>query len=223
MALFYKEIGAAFPDAKFILTTRDPQDWYRSMRTAIIKPRSYLEKPPISWIFSFFSIEQNKQLFHRVRALSAEKLGMNHSSWSAVYAGQDAAVKFFTAWQTKMVDTIPAEKLLVYNVKEGWEPLTRLLGVKVPEEPFPQINDGLTISFIVIGGYYILVIGIPFLVGAVLYAKSSRVRGFAQKIFGLCFRKPLNWMRSCWKGRKTGRGGKFDDKNENNYVKYSRI
>ena len=54
---------------------------YRSMRRAIIKPRSYLETPPISWIFSVFSIEQNKQLFQKVRSLSATKLGLNYSSW----------------------------------------------------------------------------------------------------------------------------------------------
>ena len=220
MALFYKEVGAAYPDAKFLLSTRDPHDWYRSMRTAIIKPRNYLEKPPISWIFSLFSIVQNKELFHRVRALSAAKLGMNHSSWSAVYAGEDAAVRFFTAWHAKMVDTIPAEKLLVYNVKEGWEPLARMLGVKIPEEPFPQINDGLTISLIVIGGYYILVVVIPVVVGVVLYAKCSTVRSLTQKIFGACLRKPFGWLRGCGLV-KNDRVVKFNEKN--NHVKYSRI
>ena len=71
LALFYKEVrqssipqilalhgdvkvGAAYPDAKFLLTDREPHAWYRSMRTAILRPRSYLERPPISWIFSLF-------------------------------------------------------------------------------------------------------------------------------------------------------------------------
>ena len=48
------KVGAAYPDAKYLLTDRDPQAWYRSMRTAILRPRSYLERPPISWIFSLF-------------------------------------------------------------------------------------------------------------------------------------------------------------------------
>ena len=157
LALFYKEVSAAYPDAKFLLNTRDPHSWYRSMRMAIIKPRSYLEKPPISWIFSLFSIEQNKQRFHRVRALSAEKLGLNHSSWSAVYAGEEAAVSFFTSWQDLMIRTIPPEKLLIYNVKEGWEPLAKLLDMEVPDEPFPQINDGATINVIVVAIIYLAV------------------------------------------------------------------
>jgi hypothetical protein len=36
--------------------------------------------------------------------------------------------------------TIPAERLLVYEVKQGWEPLCAFLGVAVPEVPFPRTN-----------------------------------------------------------------------------------
>eukprot|EP00090_Calanus_glacialis_P019003 TRINITY_DN29323_c0_g1_i1.p1 TRINITY_DN29323_c0_g1~~TRINITY_DN29323_c0_g1_i1.p1 ORF type:complete len:279 (-),score=50.95 TRINITY_DN29323_c0_g1_i1:289-1080(-) len=222
LALFYKEVGAAYPDAKFLLNTRDPHSWYRSMRMAIIKPRSYLEKPPISWIFSLFSIEQNKQRFHRVRALSAEKLGLNHSSWSAVYAGEEAAVNFFTSWQDLMIRTIPPEKLLVYNVKEGWEPLAKLLDMEVPDEPFPKINDGATINLIVVGGYYICVIVIPILLVCLLYAKSSRFRNTVIRIFGFCCRKPLGLLRSF------GKTSKMKNNNNNSsekydYVKYSNM
>merc|ERR1711892_1114478 len=185
LALFYKEVGAAYPDAKFLLNTRDPHSWYKSMRMAIIKPRSYLEKPPLSWIFSLFSIERNKQLFHRVRALSATKLGMNHSSWSAVYAGEEAAVQFFNSWNDLMIRTIPAEKLLIYNVKQGWEPLAYLLGVDVPDEPFPRINDGATVNLMVVGSYYMCVIGFPILVLCGLFAKSSGFKKAVVRIFGL--------------------------------------
>jgi len=146
LALFYKEVGAAYPDAKFLLTDREPHAWYRSMRTAILRPRSYLERPPISWIFSLFSIEQNKQLFHRVRALSAARLGLNHSTWSAVAAGEEEAVQFFTAWRELIVRTIPPDKLTIYQVKEGWAPLAAMLGVPTPDEPFPRINDGFTVK-----------------------------------------------------------------------------
>ena len=219
MALFYKEVGAAYPDAKFLLTTRDPHSWYRSMKMAIIKPRSYLEKPPISWIFSLFSIEQNKQLFHRVRALSATKLGLNHSSWSAVYAGEDAAVEFFTAWQDLMIRTIPAEKLLVYNVKEGWEPLANFLGEKVPEEPFPQINDGATINLIVVGGYYLCVLVIPILLLSLLYYKNLRFRNTVIRIFGCFCRKPVSLIRNL-KGPTKSRDSKSISESYD-YVKYS--
>jgi len=224
LALFYKEVGAAYPDAKFLLNTRDPHSWYRSMRMAIIKPRSYLERPPISWIFSFFSIEHNKQLFHRVRALSAQKLGMNHSSWSAVYAGEETAVQFFNSWKDLMIRTIPPEKLLVYNVAEGWEPLATLLGVEVPDEPFPKINDGGTIMLIVAGGYYILVIVIPILLLCLLFTKSSKFRNIVVRIFGLCCRKPVSTLNSFTKKGKTRNNNNNNNNSERfDYVKYSSV
>ncbi|EKG11775.1 hypothetical protein MPH_11270 [Macrophomina phaseolina MS6] len=36
---------------------------------------------------------------------------------------------------------VPAGKLLVYNLKEGWGPLCAFLGEEVPERPFPKVND----------------------------------------------------------------------------------
>ena len=36
--------------------------------------------------------------------------------------------------------TCPEENLLVYNVKDGWEPLCKFLGVEVPDVNFPTKN-----------------------------------------------------------------------------------
>jgi hypothetical protein len=38
-------------------------------------------------------------------------------------------------------EAIAPERLLVFDVREGWEPLCRFLGVPVPSEPFPRLND----------------------------------------------------------------------------------
>ena len=35
---------------------------------------------------------------------------------------------------------IPEKKLLVFNVKQGWEPLCKFLGCEIPEQPFPRKN-----------------------------------------------------------------------------------
>jgi hypothetical protein len=39
------------------------------------------------------------------------------------------------------VAAVPAERLLVHEVKQGWVPLCEFLGVPVPEEEFPHLND----------------------------------------------------------------------------------
>ena len=50
-------------------------------------------------------------------------------------------VRFFTDWVDQVKAEIPAERLLVFEVKQGWGPLCEFLGVPVPEEPFPNVND----------------------------------------------------------------------------------
>lgn len=39
----------------------------------------------------------------------------------------------------------PPDRLLVFEVKDGWEPLCHFLGVAVPDEDFPHANDAATL------------------------------------------------------------------------------
>ena len=65
-------------------------------------------------------------------------------------------IRFFNAWKAQVIREVPADRLLVWQVKEGWAPLCQVeifiniryfspmlqfLGVPVPEEPFPNVND----------------------------------------------------------------------------------
>jgi len=48
---------------------------------------------------------------------------------------------------------VPADRLLVYDVQPGWEPLCRFLGVDVPvDASFPHLNDAATMRWIMRGG-----------------------------------------------------------------------
>ena len=61
--------------------------------------------------------------------------------FGAVDSGQDTAVSFFNDWVDQVKREIPAERLLVFEVKEGWAPLCKFLGVPEPEGEFPNVND----------------------------------------------------------------------------------
>ena len=61
--------------------------------------------------------------------------------FGAIDAGEETAVQFFNEWNEQVKAEIPANRLLVFEVKQGWEPLCQFLGVPVPEEPFPHLND----------------------------------------------------------------------------------
>ena len=132
------------------------------MRRAIIEPRSYLERPPISWIFSYFGISQAKQSMANVRDQMATKWGLNHNLWSAVEAGEVEAEEYFEQWKAKVIELVPEDRLLIYNVEEGWDPLAKFLNRSVPsDKPFPKINDADTVQLVVKGSYWILILVLP--------------------------------------------------------------
>ena len=63
ISLFFDDLMRVFPEAKVVLTLRPPEKWYHSMRKAIIEPRSFLERPPISWVFDYYGIVHAKQVW----------------------------------------------------------------------------------------------------------------------------------------------------------------
>jgi hypothetical protein len=58
------------------------------------------------------------------------------------FADKQHAIKIFNQHIEEVKKYVPPERLLIYNVKEGWEPLCAFLGVEVPKDkPFPHLND----------------------------------------------------------------------------------
>jgi hypothetical protein len=55
-------------------------------------------------------------------------------------ADRETAVAAYRRRTEEVRDALPAERLLVFNVAEGWSPLCRFLGVPVPDAPFPRHN-----------------------------------------------------------------------------------
>ena len=158
------------------------------MRRAIIEPRSYLERPPISWIFSFFDITQSKIKIHKVREQMAKKWGFEYNLWSAVEAGELTAKKYFEDWNAKVIQSVPKDRLLIYNVQEGWEPLAKFLNVSVSKDtPFPRINDADTVQLVVKGGYWILI-----MIFILLLLSTCKLR---RRMFERCFMKTATMIK----------------------------
>ena len=40
---------------------------------------------------------------------------------------------------------VPSSKLLVFDVRDGWEPLCDFLGVPTPSDEFPNVNDATAV------------------------------------------------------------------------------
>lgn len=122
----WRELAETFPDAKVVHTVRPDAQWWSSFNKTIGKLMARYETlplpPHIRDILAAWNEFAGKTTFGGV--LNDEKIGLE------AYRRRTAEVQ----------DALPADRLLVFDVAEGWEPLCTFLGVEVPDEPFPHHN-----------------------------------------------------------------------------------
>lgn len=61
--------------------------------------------------------------------------------FDTIEAGKEESVDFFNTWVQYVKEKVPADRLLVFEVKQGWKPLCDFLDMPIPNEPFPNVND----------------------------------------------------------------------------------
>lgn len=138
-APFWREIVDAFPAAKVILTVRDPQEWYESVSRTIMP---VLAPPPLAV----------RLLTWRSPRKDSEDLldEVHRMTWDVElegrFADRDYAIAVFEQRLADVRAYVPADRLLVYEVREGWAPLCEFLGVPEPDEPLPHENDRATFN-----------------------------------------------------------------------------
>jgi hypothetical protein len=121
---FFRELNAIYPSAKFILTVRSPESWAESFSETIYKAIGGLDQAP----------EHLKPWFDMVVKVVRKTgfpLGLDVADLTKAFIAHSDAVKA----------AVPASRLLIYHVKDGWAPLCAFLGVPVPTDPFPRTND----------------------------------------------------------------------------------
>jgi hypothetical protein len=119
-ATFYKELADAYPAAKVILTERDPEAWYASTQATIFS-RHFRDDTDDPWQRMVLKVIGD--LFER-RMTDKAKL-----------------IEVYKQHNDEVRRTIARERLLVYQLSEGWRPLCAFLGVDVPDEPMPKVNS----------------------------------------------------------------------------------
>jgi hypothetical protein len=139
-ASFYEGLMEKYPDAKVILTVRDPERWYESARSTIYNVQNVASSP----VFSLAAL-----FVPRLRDLRRAALMAADLVWKRTFDGKfedrEHAIEVFERWNEEVKERVPPEKLLVYEVKEGWEPLCEFLGTTVPKDkPFPHHYDRKT-------------------------------------------------------------------------------
>ena len=134
---FYKQLLDAFPDAKVVLSVRDPQRWEQSMRDTIWR---MLAGDNLAHHRSAARAQVDPP-WAAFTALTSSMLWTGHGTFARCDAEGRGLTDVMHEYNTEVKTTVPSERLLVWQVTEGWEPLCEFLGVPVPAEPFPPVND----------------------------------------------------------------------------------
>ena len=128
-ARFWRELSERYPDAKVVLSVRSPQSWYRSASETIF---TVGRKFPISLIARLLPpMSRLMPIVHRIVYATFDHRLDDEAHCVAVFERHIEEVR----------RVIPAERLLVFEVKQGWGPLCAFLGVPEPSTPFPNVND----------------------------------------------------------------------------------
>jgi hypothetical protein len=135
---FYEDLMERHPAAKVILSVRDPERWYESVRNTIYELSVVVPRHPIYRIgyklVSLFVFRGSGNV-----DLAGEII------WQGTFDGRfedkNYAIEVFERHNAEIRQRVPGVRLLVYDVKAGWGPLCEFLGVEVPDEPFPRTND----------------------------------------------------------------------------------
>lgn len=117
-AAYWRDLVAHFPDAKVLLTVRDPDSWYASMEKTILKiVRS--------------SVDEETLGIRLIRDLVFEGNVEDRDHVISIYERNIADVQAH----------VPSDRLLTYELASGWGPLCAFLDCDVPEEPYPSGNE----------------------------------------------------------------------------------
>ncbi|MEV6155647.1 sulfotransferase family protein [Nonomuraea sp. NPDC052129] len=139
-ASYWRELAEHYPDAKVILTVRDPSRWYDSVSETIFAGALAERRPMpirrriIRWLVARRA--PDFALYPRMARATVMDRVFDGRVDDPAYV-----MEVFERHLAEVQAAIPAARLLVFDVREGWEPLCAFLGTPVPDEPFPQANE----------------------------------------------------------------------------------
>jgi len=126
-AAFWRELVDRYPDAKVLLSLRDADRWYDSVMNTIHPVMR--QGPP----------ERAPKILHDFHEMAYALIF--EQTFGGRLSDRAHAKRVFEEHNQAVIDAIPASRLLVYQLGDGWEPICRFLDLPVPDADFPHLND----------------------------------------------------------------------------------
>jgi hypothetical protein len=118
---FWRHLTQFYPSARVLLSVRNPEDWFESTQQTI------------------FSEEQGKPLVQSSLKEFFDKTVFR--TFGNQIHDRDFMIDAFRRHNDDVESFVPRDRLLVFEVAQGWPPLCKFLGVPVPDTPFPRVNS----------------------------------------------------------------------------------
>ncbi|KAI1250169.1 hypothetical protein MGN70_007221 [Eutypa lata] len=134
-SFFALDLIAAYPDAKFILTTRNPQRWVQSVNKTMLKMASLVTSFPVCYMGCMSGFMAAWVEFGR--------LAPRHV-WKDKPLGDDAeAIKTYNDHNALIKAMVPKDRLLVVSLEDGldWKEICPFLGHDIPHTRYPRGNE----------------------------------------------------------------------------------
>lgn len=125
-ARVWRELARHWPEARVILTVRDPDEWFDSVQATIVGFLAARGQLPDAHANAIAMMGQK---------LVAEQVFDDRLTERA------HATRVFRDHTAAVRAEIAPERLLVFDVRDGWVPLCAFLGVPVPDTPYPRTNS----------------------------------------------------------------------------------
>jgi len=118
--IYWRDLIDYYPEAKVILSIRDAENWFRSTQRTFLSPR-YWES-----------------------GLSGSFGDMCDATIGRFFDGDihdhDHVIESFNRHVEEIKALVPPERLLIFKITQGWQPLCEFLDRPIPDEPFPHAN-----------------------------------------------------------------------------------
>ncbi|KAJ8611784.1 hypothetical protein CTAYLR_007729 [Chrysophaeum taylorii] len=140
-SLAYEELLGHYPSAKVLLSVRSKGEvWAASVLSTIARFGPLSKYPPWRFFESLrMNVETHEYIWQTIGAPTVDGLPL-----------RDDLAAAHDSWIDKVRATVPSDKLLVHEAKDGWKPLCEFLSPEFEQQcadilksgvPYPHAND----------------------------------------------------------------------------------
>jgi hypothetical protein len=180
LCLFYEQIYNEYPNAKFILMTRENSEvWFRSWETLTTSISTFIYIGGLV----FPTLKQYSNYLRWLHSYVNKDISYMDGIIPSSNNIKENAITSYEEHNRRVREIIPAEQLLEYNVKQGWEPLCQFLEIEncPKDKPFPKTNSARSMKAQSNTAFYAVAIVVIYLIRKMMTRSKQPAKDSSKK------------------------------------------